>query len=444
MADALVDALVAPVRRLAPVNKGLFGIGANTLPWPPPAGAYDPRRPILPPNPTEAKHPSLTAGPQEYTGAILPYRRDIGGNLHWAVPGMMESAWEAAKLPGDVYAGRVDPLSDEGIGRATDLAGLITLGSGAIPGEGNALRMGANPAPPAKPPGGIRAFHGSPHDFDRFDISKIGTGEGAQVYGHGLYFAENEGVAKSYRDAMSIHNPTFDGKPFATPREYWTTVDDLEKADWRQAKILDEFTKATGTTEDRLRALRNWHHNDPNMTAAIDRMVSRLDTKPSGRMYEASIDASPDEFLDWDKPLNSQPQAVQDAFRAVAKGDLAEANRKRLDFFRSGKSPWRTEAEATAGFKPAESFQQLAAQMGAERASEALRAAGIKGIRYKDAGSRGAGGSGTHNYVVFDDAIIDILRKYGIAGLIGGGAAAGAMATTPGTAEAATPPGDPR
>ena len=38
---------------------------------------------------------------------------------------------------------------------------------------------------------GIKAYHGSPHDFDRFDLSKIGTGEGAQAYGHGLYFAEN-------------------------------------------------------------------------------------------------------------------------------------------------------------------------------------------------------------------------------------------------------------
>ena len=43
---------------------------------------------------------------------------------------------------------------------------------------------------------GIKAYHGSPHDFDRFDLSKIGTGEGAQAYGHGLYFAENEGVAE--------------------------------------------------------------------------------------------------------------------------------------------------------------------------------------------------------------------------------------------------------
>src|SRR6185312_26485 len=39
---------------------------------------------------------------------------------------------------------------------------------------------------------GIRAFHGSPYAFDKFDLSKIGTGEGAQAYGHGLYFAQNQ------------------------------------------------------------------------------------------------------------------------------------------------------------------------------------------------------------------------------------------------------------
>ena len=41
----------------------------------------------------------------------------------------------------------------------------------------------------------IRAYHSSPHDFEQFDLGKIGTGEGAQVYGHGLYFAENPAVS---------------------------------------------------------------------------------------------------------------------------------------------------------------------------------------------------------------------------------------------------------
>ena len=52
---------------------------------------------------------------------------------------------------------------------------------------------------------GIVAYHGSPHDFDRFSTEHIGAGEGAQAYGHGLYFAENEGVAKSYQQSLSGH-----------------------------------------------------------------------------------------------------------------------------------------------------------------------------------------------------------------------------------------------
>ena len=41
-------------------------------------------------------------------------------------------------------------------------------------------------------------WHGSPHKFDKFDSSKIGTGEGAQAYGHGLYLAESPDVARTY------------------------------------------------------------------------------------------------------------------------------------------------------------------------------------------------------------------------------------------------------
>lgn len=58
---------------------------------------------------------------------------------------------------------------------------------------------------------GIVAYHGSPHDFDRFDFSKIGTGEGAQAYGHGGYFADNEAVASSYKGVG--------------PRQAWSSLD---------------------------------------------------------------------------------------------------------------------------------------------------------------------------------------------------------------------------
>ncbi len=59
--------------------------------------------------------------------------------------------------------------------------------------------------------GGLRAYHGSPFEFDRFDGAAIGTGEGSQSYGRGLYFAEHPDVAAHYqrtvtRDGMSSGN----------------------------------------------------------------------------------------------------------------------------------------------------------------------------------------------------------------------------------------------
>lgn len=45
---------------------------------------------------------------------------------------------------------------------------------------------------------GVAAFHVTPHDFSQFDMSKIGTGEGNQSFGHGLYFAESTSTAGKY------------------------------------------------------------------------------------------------------------------------------------------------------------------------------------------------------------------------------------------------------
>jgi hypothetical protein len=63
----------------------------------------------------------------------------------------------------------------------------------------------------------LTAFHGTPHTFPaeegaplgRFRSEKIGSGEGAQVYGYGLYFAENPGTAKGY--AVSRGVPDIEG-----------------------------------------------------------------------------------------------------------------------------------------------------------------------------------------------------------------------------------------
>ena len=61
----------------------------------------------------------------------------------------------------------------------------------------------------------INAYHGTPHDVPKFASSAIGSGEGAQAYGYGLYFAENQDVARSYRGQLAGSRVMLNGKEFA-------------------------------------------------------------------------------------------------------------------------------------------------------------------------------------------------------------------------------------
>src|SRR6185437_16727922 len=116
------------------------------------------------------------------------------------VGGLASGIGKVFMAPGQALQSTTPMTSGDMIKPAADLAMMTTLGAGAVPQEADALNMG------------IKAYHGSPHDFDAFDLSKIGTGEGAQAYGHGIYMAENPSVAESYRTAGPAGNvppPTY-------------------------------------------------------------------------------------------------------------------------------------------------------------------------------------------------------------------------------------------
>jgi len=286
---------------------------------------------------------------------------------------------------------------------------------------------------------GIRAYHGSPHDFDQFSMSKIGAGEGAQAYGHGLYFAEKEGVARSYRDALK-----WKGSDWNDPQFVAGQAIDFAKGDRESA--------LTSLKTSRRAQIKQMGRVNPEVEGAIELLESGAEItgqpRGPGRMYEVNIKADREQFLDWDKPLSQQSEAVRKALAKVgiegtdpaAMSAYDDALLAALD----GTAPAGSLPKAPVDPQGAEIVRRLQGRGGStwldpnERADisamNALREAGIPGIKYLDQGSRGAG-DGTRNYVVFDDALVEILRKYGIAGLLGGGAAAGIMA--PGDAEAA-------
>jgi hypothetical protein len=380
----------------------------------------------------------------------------------------------------DPQAGTIDPSVM--VPFASNVAGMATTGSMAGPAVPGAAGMG------------IRAYHGSPHDFDRFSMDKIGTGEGAQAYGHGLYFAENPSVAGQYKDNLATYKHIRDYND-ANPKDrpgqvaqWWASGMDLDRVD-EALKVLEP---------DSTQAMRDeWIKKGQ---ALHDEMASR------GRMYEVDIDASPDEFLDWDKPLSEQPEAIQDAIKSTEtyKHYLAgnEAGRMQHPDTYPG-SRWISflqdeaarvdeamSAPLPSALPDSRASWRSSSTSGLNVASDILHGKGIKGIRYNDAGSRSPDplldgkpipdgdtaaklaaeklslyGSvdaalqsfrgnvapyaegftrkaeelirsgrvavptegATHNYVVFDENTINILKKYGLAGLTAGGGAALAL-----------------
>lgn len=231
---------------------------------------------------------------------------------------------------------------------------------------------------------GIRAYHGSPYDFDRFDMSKIGTGEGAQGYGHGLYFADSPNVARTYQSKVSaMHGsdkPTIAGAPIDFD-------DPMQAAAFELARHNGDRLAAADFYEKTFRDSRV-----PRILRDNERLPK---VKFPGRMYEVDINASPEQFLDWDKPLSTQGEIA------------ARLERMAINPILKG-----SDAYQALGFDQKKLQHDFTGKLAASRL---LKEAGIPGIRYLDQGSRSAG-TGTRNYVVFDPKIVSILRKYGIAG----------------------------
>lgn len=159
-----------------------------------------------------------------------------------------------------------------------------------------------------------------------------------------------------------------------------------------------------------------------------------ISLKPTGRMYEVNIKADPNDFLDWDKPLSQQSEKARAALNSQQITDaLKESYRIIPDQWEQSyivKTPGgsvggmtRAEAEKTLmemrdqaslerSFVDDMAIPMLSKYTGGpDKMAAALREAGIPGIKYLDQGSRGAG-EGSSNYVVFDEDLIEILKKY--------------------------------
>ena len=236
----------------------------------------------------------------------------------------------------------------------------------------------------------MTVFHGSPHKFDKFDASKIGTGEGAQAYGHGLYLAEAPDVARGYATNLANRDVSNQGRLNAHAN----------------AKRLADLAGDPKYAADDLKFALGSDPQNPQKQLLLDTLqylesgTYKTPLSNPGNLYKVDL---PDEhiakMLDWNKPLSQQSAEVQAAFKLQDMG---------------GTPAW----DEITGLNL---YNQLAGRLnvrnpspmsGSEAASDFLKKAGIPGIRYLDGGSR-AGGAGTSNFVVFpgNEGLLKILDR---------------------------------
>jgi hypothetical protein len=262
----------------------------------------------------------------------------------------------------------------------------VAIASMALPAYASALRAAAPKAYNALEnymvkSGGmipLEAYHGTPHKIQgAFDISKVGTGEGAQAYGHGMYFAENPAVATEYRKSLS-------GR----------TDNNLQPSDPAFIHAVESFRDYGIPLEQIPAEMKKAYKTATNKDIQL-----AIQATEKGNLYKVDI---PDEhipnMLDWDKPLREQANIVE-MLKSSKNKDIQKMIANLDSFANSNNAPTGQNILKTLGYAPDNP----------KKASKLLDSLGIKGVRYLDEGSRAS--KITKTPIAQLDAKIDILKK---------------------------------
>lgn len=280
------------------------------------------------------------------------------------------------------------------------------------------------------------AWHGSPHDFDEFDLGAIGTGEGNQVHGWGLYFAKDKKVSDLYRRELSLIHDVDKGTLFKVDVPDTKTMIDEQQSLNVLSKETKQNLKAAinALPEQEKEVFINEYTNSPLFNhyakKKIDELGSdfdRLDTE-----YNLLKDKYLDKYIEGDintitqrainrlaekynidlKALKENPNSIKDIknqldtmwFNAFTEYGVASKKYKEV-YWGKYKNDFSTLLN-DGGINGRDFYTALSKALGgAKQASEHLNKYGVKGITYiveQDG----------RCYVVFDDKAIKVIEKY--------------------------------
>ena len=274
------------------------------------------------------------------------------------------------------------------------------------------------------------AWHGSPYDFDKFDLGAIGTGEGAQAHGWGLYFAKKKTVSKNYQKVLSKRLGTTSPKLFKVEIPDEKTMLDEDKYFKEQNKdVVNKIVSAVNDLDiDKRKALLEHYKTHPSYP------VNKEYEKILGKIQEIKHEK---EYIT-DALLNNVNKIKEKIARETAaeygynfnelKADSTfEMAKKLLGEINEKLSALKKEKEVEGAkekikedkilesigdtftktpYTGRDVYVALSKAFGGDKgASEFLNSTGVKGITYD-------GYTDGRCYVVFDDKAIKVIEKY--------------------------------
>lgn len=187
-----------------------------------------------------------------------------------------------------------------------------------------------------------RAWHGSPYNFDTFDLGAMGKGEGNQAHGWGLYFAKDRNVSEAYKEVLGDKNTSVEVNHTIyrlNEEEDWVGNGNVIEYGSAMGYVLDSMyekgsrEKAIADLEDALKRnrIRGVYADEARKAIGILKK-GNIKLNKTDRLYEVEIPEN-DVLLDEQKTIGEQPQKVQDAIMDMLFGRnvnavLREAEKK--------------------------------------------------------------------------------------------------------------------
>ena len=280
------------------------------------------------------------------------------------------------------------------------------------------------------------AWHGSPHDFDTFDLGAIGTGDGNQAHGWGLYFAKDKKVSDLYRRELSLIHDVDKGTLFKVDVPDTKTMIDEQQS----LNILSKETKQSlnaainALPEQEKEVFINEYTNSPLFNHYAKKEIDELGSKFNQLDTEYNLlkDKYLDKYIEGElntitqrtinrlaekynidlKALKEDPDSIKDVknqldtmwFNAFTEYGMASKKYREI-YWGKYKEDFSTLLN-DSGINGRDFYLALSKALGgAKKASEHLNEYGVKGITY-------VGEQDGRCYVVFDDKAIKVIEKY--------------------------------